>query len=306
MGQLSQKWAVINKMWAVVCKPCTACCCAWQPQTDPSGRPFWHFRNNSLGTYFKWMHDSNTEGNASIVRSYVTSAWMHQLPSIEGCCRNVLPPPLTPKSGSQGWAYFSGHWPRGRVAPGAGHGSIIGHTLLGVSTRQLQMNVMLSEAATITTASPRPLDEGGSFIITGKWRKYNICFLPGHGTRHLRYIYTCGVLFWKLLQLGQYLSQRSYLIVGLSMIFASILSKLFFQPLMFSAASFFPFFLPLKYWDNIEGGFKMCLELFCLDFYILHSRWKSVKIAICSSSSTCLANDIDVGLLTCRYSQLHS
>lgn len=109
MGQLSQKWAVINKMWAVVCKLYTACC-AWQPQTDPSGRPFWHFRNNSLGTHFKWMHDSNTEGNASNVRSYVTSAWMHQLPSTEDCCRNVLPLSLTPKSGSQGWAYSSGHW----------------------------------------------------------------------------------------------------------------------------------------------------------------------------------------------------
>lgn len=130
MGQLSQKWAVINKMWTVVCKLCTACCCAWQPQTDPSGRPFWHFRNNSLGTHFKWMHDSNTEGNASIVRSYVTSAWMHQLPWIEGCCRNVLPP--TPNSGSQGWAYSSGHWARDWVAPRAGHGSIMAPTLLGV------------------------------------------------------------------------------------------------------------------------------------------------------------------------------
>lgn len=288
MGQLSQKWAVINKMWTVVCKLCTACCCAWQPQTDPSGRPFWHFRNNSLGTHFKWMHDSNTEGNASIVRSYVTSAWMHQLPWIEDCCTNILPPPPTPKSASQGWAYSSGHWARGRVAPRAGHGSIIGHTLLGVweevgvsrgKPNQQRKSLLTpngcdAQRGCHSNQSPRPLNEGGNFIITGKLTKYNICSLSGHGSRQLRYISNCWVLFWKL-ELGEYLPQWQYLIVGLTMIFASILSKLVlaqfkqqFQSLTFSAALFFfLFFSPWSTEVTLKGDLKCVWNPFA---WILH------------------------------------
>lgn len=72
MSKRFHRWASWAKSEQSSTKPVSYC--AWQPQTDPSGRPVWRFRNNSLGNHFNWMHDSYAEVNTSIVLFYFTSA----------------------------------------------------------------------------------------------------------------------------------------------------------------------------------------------------------------------------------------